>query len=250
MAQIAQLTYYPVKGLQGISLERVQLTENRGFPADRQFAIADESTPFDPSEPCHLKKQQLVVQMKYERLAQLKTGFDPLTTELTLSSNGSTSIFALSNSAGKSECEEHLTNFMQGLIKGKARLISAPGISYTDLSTPCISLINLNSVKALEKALGYPVDHRRFRANIYLDDLPAWEEETWLNKTLTINGTEFLVYKITDRCTAINVNPETAARDQTLQGLKRQFGHLNMGVYAKVIKGGEIREGDSIRLRQ
>ena len=66
----------------------------------------------------------------------------------------------------------------------------------------------------------------------------------------SINGVELRVYKVTDRCAAINVNPETAERDQTLQGLKRQFGHLNMGVYAKVVRGGSVQVEDNILDRQ
>ncbi len=246
MPRITHLAYYPVKGLQGVSLDAVSLIPDSGFPLDRCFAIADNSTPFDPSDPQHLRKQQLVVQMNYERLAELDTQFDPDTFELTLSHKGLSETYPLGIDAGKSACERYLTEFMGDLIQGSARLISGPGISYTDLSTPCISLINLNSVRALEQALGYNVDYRRFRANIYLDDMPAWEEESWLNKTLNINGAELLVYKITDRCAAINVDPQTAMRDKTLQGLKHAFGHLNMGVYAKVMRGGKLTIGSSI----
>ncbi len=250
MPRITHLAYYPVKGLQGVPLDAVSLAAASGFPLDRHFAIADDRTPFDPNDPQHLRKQQLVVQMKYERLAELGTQFDPNTFELTLSHKGSSEIFLLDTETGKSACEQYLTVFMGNLIQGSARLISGPGISYTDLSTPCISLINLNSVRALEQALGNNVDHRRFRANIYLDGIPAWQEESWLNKTLTINGVELLVYKITDRCAAINVDPKTAIRDKTLQGLKREFGHLNMGVYAKVVNRGDISVGDDILVRQ
>ena len=255
MPHIAHLTYYPVKGLQGISLDSVSLTSDSGFPSDRRFAIGDDSTPFNPSEPQHIRKQQLVVQMKHERLAELSIEFAPEAVELALSHKSSTKAFAqktfaLETPEGKSACENYLSDFMGDLIKGQARLISGSGISYTDLSTPCISLINLNSVRALEQALGYPVDHRRFRANIYFDGLPAWEEENWIDQTLNINGVELRVYKVTDRCAAINVNPETAERDQTLQGLKRQFGHLNMGVYAKVVRGGSVQVEDNILDRQ
>ncbi len=50
-----------------------------------------------------------------------------------------------------------------------------------------------------------------------------------------------------DRCAAINVNPETAARDMNVvKALQRGFGHIDMGVYAKVIDGGGIATGDRI----
>ena len=50
-----------------------------------------------------------------------------------------------------------------------------------------------------------------------------------------------------DRCAATHVNPETAARDtNVLMALQRVFGHIDMGVYAEVIGGGEIATGDGI----
>ena len=50
-----------------------------------------------------------------------------------------------------------------------------------------------------------------------------------------------------DRCAAINVNPETAARGMNVvKALQRGFGHIDMGVYAKVIDGGGIATGDRI----
>ncbi len=50
-----------------------------------------------------------------------------------------------------------------------------------------------------------------------------------------------------ERCAATNVNPETAARDMNIPlALKRGFGHVDMGVYAKVLTAGEITLGDRI----
>jgi len=46
---------------------------------------------------------------------------------------------------------------------------------------------------------------------------------------------------------ATHVNPETAARDMNVvKALQRGYGHIDMGVYAEVIGGGEIATGDGI----
>jgi MOSC domain-containing protein YiiM len=49
------------------------------------------------------------------------------------------------------------------------------------------------------------------------------------------------------RCAAVNVDPETAARDLNIpQALMRRLGHADCGVYAEVIAGGTIGTGDTI----
>ncbi len=74
-----------------------------------------------------------------------------------------------------------------------------------------------------------PVDPARFRANIYLE------------------GARLRVTKPTQRCAATSVDSETAARDMNIpQALKRGFGHLDMGVYAEAVTGGQVATGDRI----
>ena len=57
------------------------------------------------------------------------------------------------------------------------------------------------------------------------------------------------VQKPVGRCAAINVDPKTAQRsDQDyVQLMKAAFGHSNLGVFAKVIKGGEVSVGDVLQ---
>ncbi len=50
-----------------------------------------------------------------------------------------------------------------------------------------------------------------------------------------------------ERCAATNVDPETARRDLNIPLiLKQGFGHINMGVYAAVVQGGDIATDDAV----
>ncbi len=50
-----------------------------------------------------------------------------------------------------------------------------------------------------------------------------------------------------ERCAAINVDPETAARDMNIPlALQRGFGHVDIRVYTKVLTAGVITAGDRI----
>ena len=45
------------------------------------------------------------------------------------------------------------------------------------------------------------------------------------------------------------MNPDTAARDANpVKELQKNFGHIDLGVFAEVIAGGTIRPGDEIRV--
>jgi uncharacterized protein YcbX len=107
-----------------------------------------------------------------------------------------------------------------------------------------VSLINLESVRALAKLIGQELHPLRFRANIYFDGLPPFSELELLNREIAIGPARLKVTMRTGRCAATEVNPETAQRDIPVPRLLSQhLGHANMGVYAEVLDGGEIESG-------
>ena len=51
------------------------------------------------------------------------------------------------------------------------------------------------------------------------------------------------------RCAATNVDPDTGIRDlEVPQALTRHLGHSDCGIYAEIVKGGEIAQGDNIEI--
>ena len=55
------------------------------------------------------------------------------------------------------------------------------------------------------------------------------------------------VFRRTKRCAATNVNPENALRDINIPlEIKKHFGHLDLGIYAKVKKTGIISVNDEL----
>ena len=93
-----------------------------------------------------------------------------------------------------------------------------------------------------------PVDPLRFRGNIYVEGWDAWREREMVGATLTINGTAlFKVEAVIDRCAAINVDPQTGARDMQLpRTLSDVFGHDCCGIYLTAIQDGMLQSHDRI----
>ncbi|MFX4997830.1 hypothetical protein ABTC24_19495, partial [Acinetobacter baumannii] len=60
-------------------------------------------------------------------------------------------------------------------------------------------------------------------------------------------GVRLKVVKRITRCAAVNVDPDTGARDLSIPNmLMRRLGHNECGVYAVVIAGGSIAAGDTM----
>src|SRR5262249_23990664 len=115
-----------------------------------------------------------------------------------------------------------------------------------------VSIINLGSVRAIEAMLGgVAVNPLRFRANLYVEGWPAWHELDLVGQTLAIGAARMKVVKRIVRCVAVNVVPETAARDLDIPPtIMRQLGHMDCGLYAEVIADGEIGLGDQVAVEQ
>jgi uncharacterized protein len=110
-----------------------------------------------------------------------------------------------------------------------------------------ISLINLNSIKDFNKKINKDIELERFRGNIYVKDLKAFEEREWINKFISINNVKFKVLKNIPRCSATNLKINSNEADINLPVmLKKTYGHIDMGIYLTPLNNGKIKVGDII----
>lgn len=250
-ATVQRLYRYPVKGLSPEPLQDVQLTPGQTVPFDRAYAIENGPGRFDPLSPRHLPKISFLMLMRDERLATLETRFDTETHTLTIRRQGKQVARGdLSSPLGRKMIEQFLAAYMKDSLRGPPRVVHADGHSFSDVAAKCLHIVNLATVRDLERVVGRPLDPLRFRANVYLDGLPAWAELRWLDRDLvTPAGVRLAVFKRTQRCDATNVDPSTAARDTAIPAaLQRMQGHADLGVYAKVTAGGRLAPGDTLAL--
>ena len=112
-----------------------------------------------------------------------------------------------------------------------------------------ISLINLNSIKDFNQKINKEIEFERFRGNIYVKDLDAFEERNWINKTIKINEAEFKVLKHIPRCSATNLKVNSDQVDINLPNeLKKVYGHMDMGIYLYPLNNGKISVNDEINI--
>jgi uncharacterized protein YcbX len=251
-AQIKSLYRYPVKGLSPEPLPSVTLEAGQTLPADRRYAIENGPSGFDPAQPAWLHKSFYLMLMRNERLAGLQTHYADESHVLTIRRDGEVAARGdLETAAGRAAIEAFFAANFTSELKGPPKVLSGGGHSFSDVAKKVVSIINLGSIKAIENMVGLPVHPLRFRANLYVGGWPAWQELELVGQTLAIGNSRLKVVKRITRCAAVNVDPETAARDLDIPPtLMRRLGHNECGIYAEVIAGGAIAVGDTIAIEQ
>lgn len=245
---IRSLYRYPVKGLSPQALGRTVLSVGQTVPADRTYAIENGPIGFDPDNPAYFPKQRFLMLMKNERLAALKADYDEATHTLTVRRDGQAAARGdLRTPEGRAAIEQFFAGYCADELRGPPKILQGKNHSFSDVARKVVSIINLASVAALENAVGALVDPLRFRANVYVAGWPAWHEFDLLDREIAIGAARLKIVKRIVRCAATNVDPQTGIRDMTIpQTLMQNFDHMDCGIYAEVIGGGEIAVGDKI----
>jgi uncharacterized protein YcbX len=251
-AEITGLYRYPVKGLSPEALQTVPLAVGQTLPADRRYAVENGPSGFDPAEPAWRPKSYYLMLMRHERLAGFKTLFGDATNLLTVRRDGEVVAQGnLETAEGRAAIEGFFAAHFAEELKGLPKVLTGGGHSFSDVARKVVSIINLDSIAAIETMVGAAVHPLRFRANLYVRGWPAWHEAGLLHQRLAIGAARLKVVKTITRCAATNVDPDTAARDLDIPAaLMRALGHNECGIYAEVVAPGTISLGDTIAVEE
>ena len=180
---ITDIRRVPVKGLSTEELENVHLSPGQGVAGDRRFVLADTSVQIDRDSPRWVAKTNFLMLKRNERLAALDTRFDAETGMLTVSRDGKEVVRGrITEPVGRAVIEDFFAAYMKGEARAKPRLLEAPpGHMFSDHPNRVVSLINLASVRDLERVTGAAVDPVRFRANLYFEGAEAWANFGWVD---------------------------------------------------------------------
>ena len=120
-----------------------------------------------------------------------------------------------------------------------------------------VSLTNLASLEALNRDLEVPIGMDRFRANVVVDGIGAYEEDYM--ELVGNDGAELMQVTPAERCVIITTDQETGERPannilkvlgQTRRKTEDRFGSgLLFGNYMRVSRPGILYVGDRLELR-
>ncbi|MBM9596433.1 MOSC domain-containing protein [Roseitranquillus sediminis] len=245
ISRVASIWRHPIKAHGRERLERVRLSPGTTMPGDRIWAVAHEASKAASGawSPCvNFTRGAKAPQLMAVTAETLEDGQitvrHPDLPDLTFDPDTDGAAFV---------------DWTRPLIPADraapAHLIRAGTDGMTDSDFPTISIVGLGSHAAVERQVGHALSTERWRANLIFDELSEWAEFDWIGRTLRIGEVELKVRERITRCLATAANPATGIRDaDTLGALEAGWGHRDFGVYAVVTRGGEIAEGDEVRL--
>lgn len=245
---LGKLCRYPVKGLSAEDLATVSLTADQGLPDDRRFAMAHGAERYERGRSGWQSKRHFLNLMRNERLATLQTVYESASGILTIRRNGrQVARGNITQQIGRDLIDQFFAAYMRDETIRSPRLVESEGVMFSDREEKFLSIINLGSVRDIERVTRKPVDPIRFRGNLMIEGARPWQEFDWIGQDITVGGAVLTVVEAIGRCAATNVDPATGERDLNIpKSLMSGFGHSNCGVYARVISPGTIAPGDPI----
>lgn len=241
MATVARLFRHPLKAVGAEEIAATDLLAGRTLPWDRVWAVADEAAKLrDGWNPCN----NFVRGVKSHQLMAVSARTDEATGRITLGHPDRPEITLDPETEG-----DALIDWIRPLCDPNraqpVRVVRAPDRGMTDSDFPSVSILGLSSLRALSDKLGRPLDPRRFRGNVWLEDTGPWEEFEWIGRRLQLGGAILELRERITRCRATTVNPETGRSDaETLDALEDGWGHMDFGVYGVVLQPGRVAVGD------
>ncbi len=250
MPRVASLWRHPIKSHGRETLEQVTLSEGQTMPWDRHWAVTHEASKFDHDNPRWIMCRNFMIGVATPGLAGIWATFDEATKTITLRHD------AIGSHSFQPDNPDDWAGFLHWVLplcppdkRQPTGIVSAPGRGMTDTPYPTISIMNLATHADVEKQIGRPLETARWRGNIWVDDLPAWEEFDWTGRTIRIGDAELEVQEPIRRCMATAANPHTGVRDaDTLGALRDGWDHQHFGVYATVSKGGKVALNDTAKV--
>jgi uncharacterized protein len=206
--RVAELWRYPVKGLRGEALERLEIAA-AGIPGDRAVRVAD-----DRGTVTGRRKQRMI------RLpATLGDGGEPLV-------------------AGEHWTTEAAATAVREVAGEGASLVAADGGHAFD-AAPILVVTDGGLAQ-----LGY--DRRRFRPNIVIEGVDGAAEQDWVRGRVRVGDALLFVEEGCERCVITTIDPDTTAVDpDVLRRARLELGGM-MGVYCSVLQPGAVAVGDQV----
>ncbi len=221
MASVVEIWRYPVKSMAGELLQSCAVTHN-GLEGDRRWAIVDGS----PN-----RAGKLLTISNHARLMTYQARLAGSDAEV------------LTPAGEKRRLDERLVAELAVESSRSLTLRELDGANFDD--SPLL-VVNLATVSAFGIEAGQRMDHRRFRANLYVDGLAPEEEVGWLGRRLRVGDAELEVVSRCVRCVVITHDPDTTQTSPELLRLLTETRQTCLGMYCRVTASGHVAVGDAL----
>src|SRR6266496_2812723 len=265
LGSVVSLWRYPVKSMMGEELNATEVTE-RGLFGDRAYALVDSSdgkaaTAKNPRKWPHLFDFHANFIDPARAAAKVPPARIALPDGTTVTSDQGDLNQILSKALNR---EVTLGAAQRGAVNAEEYWPDMEGLDHrdtvTDFTLPeetffdC-AVVHLLTTATLDRLRElYPqgrFEVRRLRPNIVVQlgsGEKSFAESAWIRHTLAIG--ERVRLDITGpcgRCVMTTLPQGDLPRDPGILRTAAQHNHVQVGVYAAVVRGGTVRHGDSVR---
>jgi uncharacterized protein len=216
---VAEIWRYPVKSMAGEKLHSAPLTET-GLDGDRRWALVDGTTNRAGKLLTGTEERRLMTyhaRLKGDNVEVVVPGGDTRRLDDALVSD---------------------------VGRASGRPLTLRDLAGANFDDSPVLVVNLSTIAAFALAAGVPVDHRRFRANLYLEGLEPDDELRWVGRRIQVGSAELEVVKRCERCMVITLDPDSTAATPALLRVLTQTSDTCMGVYCRVTRPGQVSVGD------
>lgn len=261
MPRVVALYRYPVKGFTPEECETLTVLDEGRIAGDRVLGIrfASSGVPDDAWS----RKYDFVVLANTPGLARLHLRFDHRTLRLCIGLGATLLVDEVLDDNGRKRIaaavEDYVLKLDESPLSGHSERLPlrvvGDGVTprYTDNEAGQVTLHSRESLAAVAAAIGDPgLSERRFRSNVAVEGLEAWEEQSWVGRKVRIGQVNFEVVRSKTRCVATQANPRTGECDlPVLTTLVNAFAQEKPTFAVAMVTsgaGGKILLGDEVSL--
>ena len=257
---ISSINYCPVKSISFQSIDHCEIKKNIGILGDRIFAFSknldqDQVKLFERNPEERKGKWNKILTLKNSPFLN-KYNFLLKEEKLTLTFKEKEILTIDVNISSERQKLSNKIIELENSLKEPIVLMKNKDFPFFDTTISkkldfinSVSLLNVQSIIDFQKKIGKEIEVPRFRGNICIDGLKAWEERNWIGKIIKINDISFKVEKNIPRCVAINLKPKTDNNSlNLLHSLKKTYNHFDMGIYLTPLNDGKIKISDTVGL--
>lgn len=257
--RVAALYRYPVKGFSREACDTLDVLPGGRIAGDRVLGLrfADAAVTDDAWG----RKLDFVALVNTPALTPLRVRFDATAQRLRVDHGDKTLVDAVLDDAGRARFAAAIERYLVEL--GDATLAGRPerlplrvvgdGVTprYQDREPGYVTLHGRASLDVLAQAIAEPpgVAEHRFRSNIAVDGLAAWDEQRWVGGKLRVGEVTFDVANPVTRCLATHANPVDGTRDAPVMPTLLKLYASERPTFAVMMtseRGGLLRVGDRV----
>lgn len=244
--EIVALYIYPVKSLGGAAVAEVRVGEF-GLQSDRQWAVIGPdgrrlsarkyprlatikvSITKDGLRLSHLEGEEMIVEGPARKTRSVRLT-DTLVDDFV------------------QPAAPQVSAWISAIVGLECELVQMSSSGSKALALFPVHIVSMQSIAEINRWLAVPIEAVRFRPNMVINGIEAFEEDKW--RTLSIGGVRMRVVDLTDRCSVPNINPDAGVMSaeplKTLAKFRRSGSRINFGIYAHPSDAGTLRVGMKI----